>query len=195
MIQYHHRESSRETKKRLMAAEKSNPHVLLFPLPFHGHVPPMLKLAKLLSCAYFHVTFLSTESIHESIVRNSPAAEQVSQSPSCRFRFRTVPDGHRGDDPRVVVQILDLVESLRNRCREPYREILVPKSGLCLDGWPPVSCVVADGMFPLAVQVPEEMGIPVIIMRTSSACSVWAYSSIPELIKREELPFPAGIYV
>ncbi|XP_020252450.1 LOW QUALITY PROTEIN: 7-deoxyloganetic acid glucosyltransferase-like [Asparagus officinalis] len=172
-----------------MAEDKAkNPHVLVFPFPIQGHIPPILKLAELLSLSGFHITFLNTETIHNRLLKNSPALEQLAQQP--RFRFKTLPDGLTSNNTEPILQVVDLVDSIRARCSELYRETLVPKNGEDPDGWPPVTCVVADGLMPVAFDVAEEMMVPVILLRTSSPCSVWAYYSIPELIKRGELPFP-----
>lgn len=164
-------------------------HVLLFPFPAQGHVPPMLKLGELLSLAGLHVTFLNTEHIHDRLLRSSPAVDRLAQRPN--FRFRTISDGLPQDDPRSMVYLLDLEESLRTRSREQYRDMLLAPDGQeDPDGWPTVSCVVADGILTLGLEVPEELGIPVFLLRTSSACSVWAYYSIRNMLQIGELPFP-----
>lgn len=40
-----------------------------------------------------------------------------------------------------------------------------------------------------AIDAAEEVGIPVIALRTTSACSFWCYSCIPNLIQQAQLPF------
>ncbi|KAI8029823.1 7-deoxyloganetic acid glucosyltransferase [Camellia lanceoleosa] len=47
----------------------------------------------------------------------------------------------------------------------------------------------SDGVMSFAIDLAEEMGIPIIYFRTISACSFWAYFCIPELIEAGELPF------
>ncbi|XP_026659247.1 myricetin 3-O-rhamnoside 1,2-glucosyltransferase UGT709G2-like isoform X2 [Phoenix dactylifera] len=167
--------------------EVGEAHVLVSPFPAQGHVPPMLKLAEILSHAGLHVTFVNTDNIHRRFLASSPALQRLAGLP--RFRFRTIPDGLPEDHPRPFLQFLDLEESLRTRSREHYRELLVP-TGKDPDGWPPVTCAVADGILRLASEVAAEMEIPVIFVRTSGACAVWAYLCIPDLIKGGEIPFP-----
>ncbi|EMS59486.1 UDP-glycosyltransferase 85A2 [Triticum urartu] len=60
------------------------------------------------------------------------------------------------------------------------------------DGFPPVTCVVADGMLPFAINVAEELGVPALAFRTASACSFLAYLSVPKLVELGEVPVPAG---
>lgn len=168
-------------------AQSDVPHVLLFPYPAQGHVPPILKLAELVSNAGLYVTFVNTEDSHRRFLRTSSVFKRLSKWPM--LRFRTIPDGLPEDEPRPFLQFLDIEESLRTRSRDPCRELLVPTGGRDSDGWPLVSCVITDGILRLALEVAEEMEIPVMIVRTSSACSTWAYYSIPQLIKTGELPF------
>lgn len=162
----------------------------MFPFPAQGHIPPMLKLAELVSAAGIFITFLNTVHVHGRF--RSPAMNRLAQLP--KFRLRTIPDGLPDDDPRQIHRLLDIEESMRTRSREAFRELLRSMmTGRDPEGWPPVTCVVADGILPLALDVAEEFGIPVMILRTSSACSLWAYCCIPQLIERGEIPFP-GIY-
>ncbi|KAJ6826724.1 7-deoxyloganetic acid glucosyltransferase-like [Iris pallida] len=163
-------------------------HVLLFPFPAQGHVPPFLKLAELLSRAGLFITFVNTEHAHRRFLASSPTIDRLAGLQ--RFRFRTIPDGLGEEDPRLFVHFLRILESLRTRSREHYRELLAPEDGHDPDGWPPVTCVVGDGMLSLALEVAEEMDVPVMLLRTSSACSVWAYYSIPKLVETGDIPFP-----
>nr|XP_010923184.1 7-deoxyloganetic acid glucosyltransferase [Elaeis guineensis] len=168
--------------------EGGEAHVLVSPFPAQGHVPPMLKFAELLAHAGLRVTFVNTDNIHRRFLASSPALQRLAGLP--RFRFRTIPDGFPEDHPRPFLEFLDLEESLRTRSREHYRELLVPTDP-DPDGWPPVSCVVADGMLRLASEVAAEMEIPLIFFRTSGAGAVWAYLCVPDLIEGGVIPFPA----
>ncbi|RLM84950.1 7-deoxyloganetic acid glucosyltransferase-like [Panicum miliaceum] len=59
-------------------------------------------------------------------------------------------------------------------------------------GFPPVTCVVADGYLSWTIDIADELGVPVLAFPTSSACSTLAYLSVPRLFELGELPFPAG---
>lgn len=72
---------------------------------------------------------------------------------------------------------------------EPFlREILLSSSS---DGVtePPVTCVIPDGLFYYAVDIGNEIGVPVIPFDTISPCCLWVYLCIPKLIQAEEIPF------
>ena len=58
--------------------------------------------------------------------------------------------------------------------------------------FPPVTCVVADGLLTWAIDAAEELGVLALAFRTSSACSFPAYQTVPELLELGELPFPEG---
>ncbi|KAJ6795225.1 7-deoxyloganetic acid glucosyltransferase-like [Iris pallida] len=171
------------------------PHVLVIPFPAQGHVTATVKLAELLSRAGLFVTFVNTEHIQNRLLGSSdPTFGRLSRLPN--FRFRTIPDGLPEDDPRSLIAFARLEESLRTRSREHYRELLVPGAAGGRDeaGWPPrLTCVVADGLLALALEVAEEMDIPVMLLRSTSACSVWALCSIPKLVECGDIGIPEEV--
>jgi UDP:flavonoid glycosyltransferase YjiC (YdhE family) len=162
-------------------------HVLVFPAPAQGHLNSFLHFSTGLLRAGLHVTFLHTD--HNLRRLGTAAAEATVASP--RLRFLSVPDGLPDDDPRTVDGLPELMESLRTKASASYRALLASlRAGG--GGFPPVTCVVADGIMPFVVDVAEELGVPAISFRTVSACAVLAYLSVPKLIALGELPFPKG---
>ncbi|KAL6896746.1 hypothetical protein ACP4OV_007318 [Aristida adscensionis] len=171
-------------------------HVLVFPFPLQGHINGMLPFAVGLVDAGIRVTLLHTD---HNLRRAAAAA-----SPSPRLRFLSVPDGLPDDHPRSVRALPELAESLQAAASVAYRALLAsllllsgsPRShGVAADadgGFPPVTCVVADGYLPWAIDIAEELGVPALAFRTSSACSVLALLSVPKLLDGGELPFPAA---
>ena len=73
-----------------MATTEKKLHAVLVPFPAQGHVTPMMKLAKVLHCKGFHVTFVNTEYNQRRLVR-SRGPDAVASLPG--FRFATIPDG------------------------------------------------------------------------------------------------------
>ncbi|PUZ72079.1 hypothetical protein GQ55_2G364500 [Panicum hallii var. hallii] len=173
-----------------MADAADMAHVLVFPIPAQGHLNSFLHFSTGLLRAGLHVTFLHTD--HN--LRRLGAAAREATAASPRLRFLSVPDGLPDDDPRDVGGIPQLMEGLRMTTSAAYRDLLATlrRAGGTADGFPPVTCVVADGIMPFAWDVAEELGVPAIAYRTVSACSVLAYLSVPKLIERRELPFPEG---
>ncbi|THU50024.1 hypothetical protein C4D60_Mb06t15720 [Musa balbisiana] len=81
--------------------------------------------------------------------------------------------------------------SLRTRSAGPYEDLL-HRGGEGHGGWPALTCVIADGFMTFAADVARELGVPAMFFRTVSACSIWSYLCIPELLRTGELPFPGS---
>uniref|UniRef100_A0A0E0LKS9 Glycosyltransferase n=1 Tax=Oryza punctata TaxID=4537 RepID=A0A0E0LKS9_ORYPU len=167
-------------------------HVLVFPAPGQGHIKCMMHFATGLVGAGLHVTFLHTD---HSLRRlgGAAAALAAASADSPRLRFMSIPDGLPDDHARAVGDIVELLESLRTNGSVPYRSLLASlvRAGGGSGGFPPVTCVVADGSMPFAADVAEEIGVPSLVFRTASACSVLAYLSVHRLFELGEVPFPA----
>lgn len=162
--------------------------MLVFPFPGRGMVNCMLKLADLLSGAGLLVTFLNTHHNHRRLSHFSGAHSRLAQRP--KFRFASIPDGLSEEETRSVFNFIDLEESMRTRAAASFRDLLIAYRDKDPNGWPPVTCVIADGLMPFTIDVSEELGIPAIMFRTISACCVWAFLCIPELLENGEIPFP-----
>ncbi|XP_039132413.1 myricetin 3-O-rhamnoside 1,2-glucosyltransferase UGT709G2-like [Dioscorea cayenensis subsp. rotundata] len=160
-------------------------HVLIICFPGQGHVTPMLSLAKLLSFSGVFTTFVNTESIHRRLSSSSDLTDRR------RLRFRTVPDPLTGgvdEELGFSSKFINLQESMRSCSTEPYKKLLLTEE---LTGeWPPVTCVIADGILFYAIEVAGEVGIPTLVFRTSSLSSSWAYASLRTFMDQGIIPFP-----
>ncbi|KAI8540034.1 hypothetical protein RHMOL_Rhmol09G0230100 [Rhododendron molle] len=167
------------------------PHVLIFPYPAQGHVNSMLKLAELLCHAGIHVTFLLTDDIHRRLLHHSNAPSQLTRYPG--FRFETISDGLPEDNPRDKI-IMEQLRSFRATAKSFLRELLrSDREKDSNSGRKRVSCIIADGIMGFAIDVAEEIGIPVIVFRTTAACNFWAYFCGPKLIEAGEIPFQGSL--
>ncbi|KAF3338340.1 7-deoxyloganetic acid glucosyltransferase-like protein [Carex littledalei] len=172
-----------------MAANKNNPHVLIFPYPSQGPLNCMMKLAELLAVAGLHVTLLNTEDTHHRLSLSSASLPTIPL-----LRFKSIPDGLPDDQPRDASLLIDVAKSLNMNSRLLLRDLLLAKpSGDTSDAFPPVSCVIVDGFLPFVVDLSEEIGLPCLSFRTPSACSIWAYLCTPKLFQNGELPFREGV--
>ncbi|XP_058181845.1 7-deoxyloganetic acid glucosyl transferase-like [Rhododendron vialii] len=165
------------------------PRVLIFPYPAQGHVNPMLKLAELLCHAGLHVTFLVTHFTHRRLLCNSTALISRLTRYS-GFRFEAIPDGLPEDDLRSGDRVMEQFRSFRVTAKPLLRELLGSDGGKDSgSGRKRASCIIADGTLSFAIDVGEEVGIPVIIFWTNSACAFWAFFCGPKLIEAGEIPF------
>lgn len=156
------------------------PHVLIFPLPLQGPVNSMLKLAQILSLNAVTVTFLNSLHVHRRLLRCSAVDPYFSRYPS--FRFETYPDGLPEDNPRTGDEILNLLHSMEAVAQPVFRRILESAE-------PPVTCLIADGVFTFAVDVARDVGVPLLYFDTISPCALWSLVCLPALIQAGEVPF------
>ncbi|XP_059667887.1 7-deoxyloganetic acid glucosyltransferase-like [Cornus florida] len=164
----------------------SQPHVVILPFPVQGHIKPMLMLAQLLCNANFYVTFVNTHHNHNlmfKLIINSTTFKALFPT----LRFEVIPDGLPPEHPRSGPQFLDLMFSIVFAPKAKFKDILL--LGQETGHWPPPTCVIADGMMSFAIDVAEELHIPVITFRTHNASSTWLYFHIENLIQQGEIPF------
>ncbi|XP_022138954.1 7-deoxyloganetic acid glucosyltransferase-like [Momordica charantia] len=158
------------------------PHVLIFPLPLQGHINSMLKLAEVLSLAGIRVTFLNTHHSHRHLTHNSDVHAHFSRFPG--FRFATITDGLPPAHLRTFHHFFHLVTSFDAVTKPLFRHMLV--SGHFGSD---LTCVILDGFFKFLVDADDDgVRIPILGFRTVSACSIWAYLSVPDLIQDGQLP-------
>ncbi|XP_027177972.1 7-deoxyloganetic acid glucosyltransferase-like [Coffea eugenioides] len=165
------------------------PHVLIFPLPIQSPVNSMLKLAELLCLAGLHVTFLNTKHNHNRLLRCTNIQSRLDQYQG-RFHLENVDDGIPDEDPRTVEQFAEILDSWQSVAEPFLRVVLSGERFSCNSSKrPPVTCIIADGLYYYVLDVAEEMGIPFIFFETISPCCLWVYMCIPKLIETGELPF------
>ncbi|XP_034704398.1 7-deoxyloganetic acid glucosyltransferase-like [Vitis riparia] len=166
-----------------------SPHVLIFPFPIQGNINSMLKLAELLCLADIQVTFLNCHYPHRRLLSYSNIQARFSRYPG--FRFETISDGLPMEHPRTAEQFLDVVDGVKTTTAPLFMEMMISWCRSASDTRSPLTCIIADGLMSFAIDVANEVGLPVIIFRPISACSFWAYFSLPQLIEAGEVP-PRG---
>ncbi|CAH2033614.1 unnamed protein product [Thlaspi arvense] len=168
------------------------PHVVCVPYPAQGHINPLLKVAKLLHARGFHVTFVNTIFNHNRLLR-SRGPNALDGLPS--FRFESIPDGlpETGTDVDVTQSIPALCVSTMKYCLTPFKDLLRRiNTG---DDVPPVSCIVADGCMTFTLDAAEELGVPEVLLWTTSACAFMAYLHFYLFIEKGLTPFKDESYL
>ncbi|XP_075494005.1 7-deoxyloganetin glucosyltransferase-like [Primulina tabacum] len=165
-----------------MVGDESRGHAVCIPYPAQGHINPMLKLAKLLYHKGFRITFVNTEYNHRRLLKSGgPAA--LDGLPG--FKFATIPDGLPHSDAESIQDIPSLCVSTSTTCLEPFCNLL---SELNREGQP-VSVIVSDGVMSFTMKAAERFGLPEVMLWTTSACGLLAYSQYPQLVEKGYVPF------
>ncbi|KAJ4827457.1 hypothetical protein Tsubulata_932976 [Turnera subulata] len=165
-------------------ASNNKPHAVCIPYPAQGHITPMLKVAKLLHHKGFHITFVNTEYNHKRLLK-SRGPNSLDGLPD--FRFETIPDGLPPVDADATQDIPSLCDSTSKNCLEPFRQLLSKLNASSAD-LPPVTCVVSDGVMSFTLDAAEELGLPIVLFWTTSACGFLAYAHYKHLIERGLVP-------
>ncbi|CAH2064032.1 unnamed protein product [Thlaspi arvense] len=159
--------------------ERKGRRIIMFPLPFAGHINPMIKLAGIFHHRGFSVTILHTSF-------NSPDPSYYPQ-----FTFRTIHHNNEGkeEDPLSPqdsgMDLVAFIRQLRQSYAEPFRESLAAEVG----GGDTVYCLVSDVVWGRNTEVAaEEVGIHRMVLSTSGAASFCAYAAYPLLRDKGYIP-------
>ncbi|KAM0860763.1 hypothetical protein ACQ4PT_046325 [Festuca glaucescens] len=130
------------------APADEKPHVVCLPFPAQGHVTPMMKLAKILHCNGFYVTFVNTEYNHRRLVRSRGPTAAAGLSD---FRFATIPDGLPPSDADATQDPESLCYYTMTTCLPHMTKLLEDLNSTA--GVPPVTCVLGDNVMSFCVAV------------------------------------------
>ncbi|CAN6171497.1 unnamed protein product [Urochloa humidicola] len=163
--------------------------VLMFPLPFQGHITPMLQLAGALHArgggqldiTVFHAAF------------NAP--DPARHPPEYRFVAvgEGVPSGDlvpSGSDADFAGALLRINDRLREPFRDRLRQALLAEAEAEEeeDGGVAAACLVVDSNLRGMQLVAEELGVPTLVLRTGGAACLVAYMAFPALCDKGLLP-------
>ncbi|KAF7056630.1 hypothetical protein CFC21_064018 [Triticum aestivum] len=152
------------TQEKEEAPHAVGRRVVLFPLPFQGHLSPMLQLAELLRARGLPVTVLHTDF-------NAP---DPTRHPELAFVpiHEALPTSATSPDADIVAQLL----ALNSGCEAPFREALAS-----LLRREDVACAVVDGQWYAALGAASALGVPVLALRTDSAATFGSLLAFPRL--------------
>ncbi|KAJ9541802.1 hypothetical protein OSB04_028308 [Centaurea solstitialis] len=141
----------------------NNRRLVLFPLPFQGHINPMLQLAKILHAKGFKITIIHTQF-------NPPP----NQSNYPHFTFLSISDG-LSKDSNVNLNTSNYVINFMNKsCIDPFRSCLAR-----LLEEEPVACLISDSLWHFTQSVADGLNLPRIVLWTSSMFCILVYAALP----------------
>ncbi|KAJ9560405.1 hypothetical protein OSB04_005565 [Centaurea solstitialis] len=159
-------------------------HAICIPFPAQGHINPMLKLAKILHCKGFYITFVNTEFNHKRLL-NVLGSDTLNGHPA--FKFETIPDGLPPPENFDVTQdIPSICKSTSETCLEPFKKLISRLNDTTTI--PPVSCIVSDGAMSFTLDAADELEIPEVLFWTTSACGFLAYAHYNTLMEKGLFP-------
>ncbi|KAJ1698548.1 hypothetical protein LUZ63_007060 [Rhynchospora breviuscula] len=145
-----------------------NRRILLFPLPYQGHINPMLELASLLHLRGFSITIFHTQ------------FNSIDSTKHPSYDFISIIDGTTSNHFDVN-DIPSQIIALNTNCEEPFhdslRKFLSENQG--------VACLVADLHWYKMHAVAKRLGVASLVLRTGSAASLrWftAFSVLQEKV-------------
>ncbi|KAJ9695373.1 hypothetical protein PVL29_010711 [Vitis rotundifolia] len=145
-------------------------HLVLVPCPFQGHMKPMLHLANLLHSKGFSITIIHSQS-------NSPNPSHYPH-----FFFRSL-----GDSSHIQSasdgDFVPFISALNLHSPTIFRDLL-----LRMHFQDPVLSIIHDSAMYFPVTVADELDIPRIVLRTSSAAAGFAFA-LSILKQQRSFPF------
>ncbi|KAJ8747357.1 hypothetical protein K2173_012937 [Erythroxylum novogranatense] len=154
--------------------QRKGRRLVLFPLPFQGHINPMLQLANILHSKGFSITVIHT-------TFNSPDASQYPHLTFCPIKEDL------SESEASISDVVSLLVLLNVRCSDPFRDCL---SGLLAEASEeePVACLISDAGFFFTQGVANRLGLPRFVLRTGGACSFVVFAAFPFLKDKGYLP-------
>nr|XP_043631266.1 UDP-glycosyltransferase 76B1-like [Erigeron canadensis] len=144
--------------------------LVLFPLPFQGHINPMLQLANILhaKAGFKNITIIHTD-------LNSP-----NQSNYPQFTFKSISDG-LSDESCSLINLdtsNSVINFLNKSCIDPFKACLCKLLAQVVeDDEPPVACLISDALWHFTQSVADSLNLPRIVLRTSSMSCIPAYAT------------------
>ncbi|CAK9165231.1 unnamed protein product [Ilex paraguariensis] len=161
-------ERDAETPKR-----NGRRRLVLFPLPFQGHINPMLQLANILHSNGFSITIIHT-------TFNFP---NPSNHP--HFTFVPISDG-LSETEASNPDLIALLSVLNLKCVKPFEDCLAK---LLADvSEEPITCLISDAILPFTRAVAERLKLPRIVLRTGGVSSFVVFAAYPILLEKGHIP-------
>ncbi|KAM0859617.1 hypothetical protein ACQ4PT_047076 [Festuca glaucescens] len=156
---------------------RRRPHarrVLVFPLPFQGHINPMMQLADVLHSRGLGVTVLHTRFTFNAL---DPALHP-------EFTFVAVPDGIPAD-VAATGSIISIILAM-NATMEASGVVHDVLASVLADE--PAACVFIDANLLAVQKAAAALGLPTMVLRTGSAACFSCFLAYPMLHEKGYLP-------
>ena len=154
--------------------------LVLFPLPFQGHINPMLLLATILHSKGFSITIIHTN------------FNSLNPSNFPNFTFHSIPDGILESEASSK-GVIALAKLLNTKCVEPFRDCMVKLLSDVSEE--PISCLISDAFFYFTQAVADSLRLPRVVLRTGGLSSFVVFVAFPLLRERGYLPIQGMLFL
>ncbi|XP_062186387.1 DIMBOA UDP-glucosyltransferase BX9-like [Phragmites australis] len=149
--------------------------VLVFPLPFQGHINPMLQLADVL-----HARGLAVTLLHTRFNALDPALHP-------EFAFVSVPDGVPAEvaatgNPIEIILAMNAAMEASTAVGEVLASVLAD------EGQPRAACLFIDAHLRAVQEAAAGLGLPTLVLRTTSAACLGCFLAYRMLYQKGYLP-------
>ncbi|KAJ3693276.1 hypothetical protein LUZ60_008756 [Juncus effusus] len=150
----------------------SSPHAVVLPLPFLGHISPLMHLSHLLTNHGFTITFINIE-------RTQNIISGYNDCQSDQIRVISIPRGLPAEEDGINYNFfLALEKNVPARLEQVIRDINEREEDK------KVRCLIADCSMAWALEVAEKMGIQTVAFCPASGAHLAvAYLGIPKLVE------------
>lgn len=145
---------------------EKNGHLVLVPCPLQGHMKPMLHLAKLLHSQGFLITIIQTQPISSTPSHHHP-----------EFSFEAI-DGFSDTLDAFNGDVVTFLLALNDKCKTPFHACLARMQQNSTQE--PILCIIYDAVMHFSVAVADDLEIPRIVLRTSSATNFYALALLKQ---------------
>ncbi|KAL4620985.1 hypothetical protein ACB092_06G195800 [Castanea dentata] len=153
--------------------QRKGRRLVLFPLPFQGHINPMLLLATILHSKGFSITIICTN------------FNSLNPSNFPNFTFHSIPDGILESEASSK-DVVFIAKLLNTKCVEPFRDCMVKLLSDVSEE--PISCLISDAFFYFTQAVADSLKLPRVVLRTGGLSSFIVFAAFPLLRERGYLP-------
>ena len=138
--------------------------LVLLPCPFQGHINPMLQLGNILHSKGFSITIVHTDHFNSPNPSNNP-----------NFKFIPIPDGLSANDISSG-DLVSIIQRLNANCKSHFQECL--SKIIILED---IACIIYDELLYFTEEVANFLKLPSIILRTTSATTLLARTTLGQL--------------
>ncbi|KAG8375055.1 hypothetical protein BUALT_Bualt10G0060100 [Buddleja alternifolia] len=163
----------------MVVIKGKKPHVLAVPLPFQGHVKPLMKLCRQIAKHGIKVTFVNIQSVHEKLLAAAKMSDEDEELGN--IVLTSIPDGRSPEDVDENDSV-KLLEALRITM-PGYLTELIERINSSNDD-EKISCVITDITMGWILETAEKMGAEPVAFSPPSAAVVAIALHIPKLIEK-----------